>query len=68
MAKSMHIEEANNGYMCTGTEDGEYPGTKNVAADMDEVHEHVKKHFEGKSKKKEETKKNPSPLGRLAKH
>jgi hypothetical protein len=66
MAKSMHIEEADNGYMCTGSEDGEYPGKKMIAGDIDEVHEHVKKHFSGKSKSKK-TEKKPA-LGNLAKH
>lgn len=65
MAKSMHIEEVDNGYMCTGTEDGDYHGKKNIAADMDEVHAHVKKHFSSKSKKKEPKK---TGLGTLAKY
>jgi len=63
--KYANVEEAENGYMVTCGEDGEYPGTKHVAADMDEVLDHLKKHFSGKGKKKEGKKK---VLGSLAKH
>lgn len=65
--KHASIQEAKNGYTCTTSEEGEYPGETQVADTMDEVHEHLKKHFEGKSKKKVEQKKK-SPLGKLAKN
>lgn len=66
--KHASIQEAKNGYTCTTSEEGEYPGETHIAENLDEVHEHLKKHFEGKTKKKEPEKKSTSPLGKLAKH
>ncbi|HWY35586.1 MAG TPA: hypothetical protein VNX68_13145, partial [Nitrosopumilaceae archaeon] len=61
MSKSAHIKEADNGYICHTSEEGENgeydPGEEHIANDMDEVHEHLDKHFGKGEKKKEEKKK-----------
>lgn len=67
MPRHMSIEECDNGFMCTGTQDHEYPGTKTIAKDMDEVHRHIIKHFKGKEKPKSKESDRRSLTG-LAKH
>lgn len=68
MPRYMSIEECDNGFMCTGTQDHEYPGTKTIAKDMDEVHENVRKHFKGKPIKKKKPESDRRSLASLAKH
>lgn len=58
------VNEAENGYTCNMSSDGDYEGETHIAKNMDEVHEHLKKHFSGKEKKKEPKK----GLGSLARH
>lgn len=64
MARHASVQEAENGYTCNCSTDGDYPGETHIAKNMDEVHEHLKNHFKGKAKEK----KKDSPLGKLAKH
>lgn len=65
MARSARVEEAENGYTCNMTSDHEYPGETHIAKNMDEVHEHLKKHFSGKEKKKPKT---SEVMEKLARH
>jgi hypothetical protein len=67
MARHARVEEVENGYTCNMGSDGEYPSETHIAENMDEVHEHLKKHFSGKEKK-EKKEKSSDKLMKLARH